>query len=44
MLARYQSHADIYNQFQREDVTEQIVGNRFSAVERYVQEQFQPPA
>ena len=40
MLARYQSTADFYAQFQAEDVATQIVGNRLARIEQYVQDQF----
>ncbi|MBM3993648.1 MAG: hypothetical protein FJ303_05785 [Planctomycetes bacterium] len=37
MLARYQSVADFYAQFQPEEVKEEIVGNRLAHIEHYVQ-------
>jgi hypothetical protein len=38
MLARYQSMADFYRQFQAEDVTTEIVGNRLARIERFTAE------
>lgn len=37
MLARYQSMADFYAQFQAADVEREIVNNRLAHVEQYVQ-------
>lgn len=37
MLARYQSMADFYAQFQPEDVENEIVNNRLAHIEQHVQ-------
>lgn len=42
-LARYASMADFYNQLQREDVRDRVVGQYLAQIEQYVQAQ-QPPA
>lgn len=38
MLARYQSTADFFKQFQAPEVKEQIVNNRLAKIEQYVQD------
>jgi hypothetical protein len=37
MLARYQSNATFYAQFQRELISERLVGRFLPAIEEYVQ-------
>jgi len=36
MLARYQSNADFFNQFQPDDIPEQIIARRLDPIEAYV--------
>ena len=36
MLARYQSTADFFNQFQPQDVIDQIVNSRLREIEEFV--------
>jgi len=40
MLARYQSMADFFNQFQPQEVAEQIVNNRLAQIEEHVRNSF----
>ncbi len=44
MLARYQSRAEFFAQFQPEDVREKIVDRYLSEIERYVEGAFPPAA